>query len=167
LSADHQLVPSRDDRRRAVGDVEELARRLDAELDREAPGDDRPRLQAAGGVSSLERTPALVARPDRLAQGQADPPVAEVEQMVDRCVHPVRVVGEDARDHDRRLQVAVDDDDRAVERLERVERRRVVLAREGEDQSVSPALLEQPHVLGVELRVALGVGQEHGVTGVA
>ena len=86
--------------------------------------------------------------------------------MTAACI-PVRVIGEDPGDHERRVQVAVDDDDRGAECLERFERRRVVLACQGEDQSVGSPLLEQPHVLGVELWIALGVGEEHRVAGVA
>lgn len=93
--------------------------------------------------------------------------MVEVEQVADRRAHARPVVGEDAAGVDVGGEVAVDDDARRVGLGLRGQRVGMVLARERQHQPVHTPLLEQADVLGVALRVALGVGQQHGVLAAA
>ena len=97
------------------------------------------------------------------SRDQPDVAVPEVEQVADRGAHARTVICEHSAHTVELRDLPVEQHARPLDLAERVQRRRLGLAREREDQPVHAALREHPDVLGVELGIALRVREQHGV----
>ncbi len=166
-AAGQDLVAAGDDGRGTRRHPEQLLRGRLPVLRGQRPGQ-RDRLvgDAPAGDRILHAGDALANRPQVERPGdERDPPVSQIQEVLHRGLDPRPVIVAHHAGSQLGWNFPVHYHDRCVYLSEPVQRGLPPFAGQRQDHAVDPAGLEEPDVRRVQIRVVLGVHQQHRVAG--